>query len=117
MEFSFLVRFIANHGFICSNKGNVLVCPGGAPDLLLHSHSSVGWCSALGTVAEEKNVWVSVRSNCFEVFALDGARTSILQFCTAAESTDWLQAISTNINSLTQENIKILNKSSSSDNQ
>ncbi|MED6255763.1 hypothetical protein ATANTOWER_014652, partial [Ataeniobius toweri] len=56
-------------------------------------------------------------SNCFEVFALDGARTGILQFCTAAESTDWLQSISTNINSLTQENIKILNKSSSSDNQ
>ncbi|TKS86320.1 Gamma-2-syntrophin [Collichthys lucidus] len=46
-----------------------------------------------------------LRSNCFEVFALDGANTNILQFCTAAESTDWLQAISTNINDLTQENI------------
>uniref|UniRef100_A0A4W6FCQ2 Syntrophin, gamma 2 n=1 Tax=Lates calcarifer TaxID=8187 RepID=A0A4W6FCQ2_LATCA len=43
-------------------------------------------------------------SNCFEVFALDGASTNILQFCTAAESTDWLQAISTNISDLTQEN-------------
>uniref|UniRef100_A0A3P9BK53 Syntrophin, gamma 2 n=1 Tax=Maylandia zebra TaxID=106582 RepID=A0A3P9BK53_9CICH len=53
--------------------------------------------------------------NCFEVFALDGASTNILQFCTAAESTDWLQAISTNINDLTQENI--INKYCSSDDQ
>uniref|UniRef100_A0A672J6S7 Syntrophin, gamma 2 n=1 Tax=Salarias fasciatus TaxID=181472 RepID=A0A672J6S7_SALFA len=44
-------------------------------------------------------------SNCFEVVALDGASTNILQFCTAAESTDWLQAISANINDLTQENV------------
>ncbi|XP_021164038.2 gamma-2-syntrophin isoform X2 [Fundulus heteroclitus] len=62
-----------------------------------------------------------LRSNCFEVFALDGASTStstsVLQFCTAAESTDWLQAISTNINGLTQENIKFLNKSCSSEDQ
>ncbi|XP_041827304.1 gamma-2-syntrophin isoform X3 [Melanotaenia boesemani] len=58
-----------------------------------------------------------LRSNCFEVFALDKASTNILQFCTAAESTDWLQAISTNINDLTQENIKIINKYCSSDDQ
>lgn len=58
-----------------------------------------------------------LRFNCFEVFALDGASTHILQFCTAAESTDWLQAISTNINDLTQENIKIINKYCSSDDQ
>nr|XP_046269310.1 gamma-2-syntrophin isoform X2 [Scatophagus argus] len=58
-----------------------------------------------------------LRSNCFEVFTLDGASTNILQFCTAAESTDWLQAISTNINDLTQENIKIVNKYCSSDDQ
>ncbi|XP_034419297.1 gamma-2-syntrophin isoform X2 [Cyclopterus lumpus] len=58
-----------------------------------------------------------LRSNCFEVFALDGASTNILQFCTAAESTDWLQAISTNINDLTRENIKIINKYCSSDDQ
>lgn len=58
-----------------------------------------------------------LRSNCFEVFILEGACTYILQFCTAAESTDWLQAISTNINDLTQENIKIINKFCSSDDQ
>uniref|UniRef100_A0A672J9F0 Syntrophin, gamma 2 n=1 Tax=Salarias fasciatus TaxID=181472 RepID=A0A672J9F0_SALFA len=58
-----------------------------------------------------------LRSNCFEVVALDGASTNILQFCTAAESTDWLQAISANINDLTQENIKMVNKFCSSDDQ
>ncbi|XP_068608139.1 gamma-2-syntrophin [Brachionichthys hirsutus] len=58
-----------------------------------------------------------LRSNCFEVFAMDGAGANILQFCTAAESTDWLQAISTNINGLTLENIKIINKYCSSDDQ
>uniref|UniRef100_A0A3B4BI83 PH domain-containing protein n=1 Tax=Periophthalmus magnuspinnatus TaxID=409849 RepID=A0A3B4BI83_9GOBI len=58
-----------------------------------------------------------LRSNCFEVFVLEGAGTYILQFCTAAESTDWLQAISTNISDLTQENIKIINKFCSSDDQ
>uniref|UniRef100_A0A1A8I5N9 Syntrophin, gamma 2 n=1 Tax=Nothobranchius kuhntae TaxID=321403 RepID=A0A1A8I5N9_NOTKU len=57
------------------------------------------------------------RTNCFEVLALDGADTSILQFCTSAESTDWLQAISTNINDLTQEHVKIINKFCSSDDQ
>uniref|UniRef100_A0AAY4C9E7 Syntrophin C-terminal PH domain-containing protein n=1 Tax=Denticeps clupeoides TaxID=299321 RepID=A0AAY4C9E7_9TELE len=44
-----------------------------------------------------------LRSNSFEVFALDVACTNVLQFSTAAESTDWLQAISTNINDLTLE--------------
>ncbi|KAK2891565.1 gamma-2-syntrophin isoform X2 [Channa argus] len=58
-----------------------------------------------------------LRSNYFEVFTLDGASTNILQFCTAAESTDWLQAISTNINDLAQENIKMVNKYCSSDDQ
>uniref|UniRef100_A0A3B3DFU4 Syntrophin, gamma 2 n=1 Tax=Oryzias melastigma TaxID=30732 RepID=A0A3B3DFU4_ORYME len=46
-----------------------------------------------------------LRSNCFQVFASGGTCTNILQFCTAAESTDWLQAISANINGLTQENV------------
>ncbi len=53
------------------------------------------------------SVFSSSRSNSFEVIALDGVCTHILQFCTAAESTDWLQAISTNINALTQESVSI----------
>uniref|UniRef100_H2MTB4 Syntrophin, gamma 2 n=1 Tax=Oryzias latipes TaxID=8090 RepID=H2MTB4_ORYLA len=51
-----------------------------------------------------------LRSNCFQVFASGGTCTNILQFFTAAESTDWLQAISANINGLTQENVRLINK-------
>ncbi|XP_061651301.1 gamma-2-syntrophin isoform X3 [Phyllopteryx taeniolatus] len=58
-----------------------------------------------------------MRSSCFEVFALNGASPNILQFCSAAETTDWLQAISTSISDLTLENIKLANKYSSSDDQ
>ncbi|XP_077425876.1 gamma-2-syntrophin isoform X1 [Vanacampus margaritifer] len=58
-----------------------------------------------------------LRSNCFEVSALNAARPNILQFCSATETTDWLQAISTKINDLTLENIKLANKYSSSDDQ
>ncbi|XP_034530638.1 gamma-2-syntrophin [Notolabrus celidotus] len=56
-----------------------------------------------------------LRSNCFEVSTLDEA--NILQFCSAAESTDWIQAITTNISDLTHENIKLINKCCSSDDQ
>lgn len=41
------------------------------------------------------------------MFAANGASANILQFCTAAESTDWLQAISTNISELTQEKVSL----------
>ncbi|KAK4823684.1 hypothetical protein QYF61_005655 [Mycteria americana] len=44
------------------------------------------------------------RSNAFEVLALDGVSTGILQFYTAQESADWLRAISTNISDLTLQN-------------
>uniref|UniRef100_A0A671WM41 Syntrophin, gamma 2 n=1 Tax=Sparus aurata TaxID=8175 RepID=A0A671WM41_SPAAU len=33
----------------------------------------------------------TLRLNCFEVITMDGASPSILQFCSAAECTDWLQ--------------------------
>ncbi|XP_051501856.1 gamma-2-syntrophin-like isoform X2 [Myxocyprinus asiaticus] len=58
-----------------------------------------------------------LRSNSFEVIALDGVCTHVLQFCTPAESTDWLQEISTNINDLTQESIKTANKYCSPEDQ
>ncbi|KAF7663286.1 hypothetical protein LDENG_00212870 [Lucifuga dentata] len=58
-----------------------------------------------------------LRCNCFEVFAFEGASNNILQLCTAAESTDWLQAISANIHELARENIKMVNKFCSSDDQ
>ncbi|KAI4905456.1 hypothetical protein NFI96_028089 [Prochilodus magdalenae] len=72
---------------------------------------------SMARVSRHKAGSDKLRSNSFEVFALDGVCTNVLQFCTAAESTDWLQAISTNINDLTQENIKTANKFYSSDEQ
>ncbi|XP_062379661.1 gamma-2-syntrophin [Sardina pilchardus] len=72
---------------------------------------------AMARVSRHKAGSHKLRSNSFEVFALDGACTNVLQFCTAAESTDWLQAISTNINDLTQENMKMANQGFSSDDQ
>uniref|UniRef100_A0A3B3YXU6 PDZ domain-containing protein n=1 Tax=Poecilia mexicana TaxID=48701 RepID=A0A3B3YXU6_9TELE len=46
-----------------------------------------------------------LRSNCFELFSPDASSSSVLQFCSAAESSDWLQAIAANIGELTQESI------------
>ncbi|XP_060090575.1 gamma-2-syntrophin isoform X1 [Heteronotia binoei] len=51
-----------------------------------------------------------LRSNAFEVLALDGVSSGILQYCTAQESADWLRALSTNISDLTLQNIKMANK-------
>ncbi|KAL0969373.1 hypothetical protein UPYG_G00226200 [Umbra pygmaea] len=51
-----------------------------------------------------------LRSNSFEVCTVDGASSNILQFFTAAECTDWLQVISTNISDLTLDNMKMINK-------
>uniref|UniRef100_A0A673I6G5 Syntrophin, gamma 2 n=1 Tax=Sinocyclocheilus rhinocerous TaxID=307959 RepID=A0A673I6G5_9TELE len=59
----------------------------------------------MARISRRKAATDKLRSNSFEVIALDGVCTHVLQFCTAAESTDWLQAISTNINDLTQESM------------
>ncbi|XP_031435889.1 gamma-2-syntrophin isoform X2 [Clupea harengus] len=72
---------------------------------------------AMARVSRHKAGSHKLRSNSFEVFALDGSCTNLLQFCTAAESTDWLQAISTNSNGLTQDNIKMANQGFSPDDQ
>ncbi|XP_035287451.1 gamma-2-syntrophin [Anguilla anguilla] len=58
-----------------------------------------------------------LRPNSLEVLAVDADCPAVLQFCTATESTDWLQSISTNINDLTTENIKKANKYSSPEDQ
>uniref|UniRef100_A0A8B9G604 Syntrophin gamma 2 n=1 Tax=Amazona collaria TaxID=241587 RepID=A0A8B9G604_9PSIT len=47
-------------------------------------------------------------SNAFEVLALDGVSTGILQFYTAQESADWLRAMSTNISDLTLQNVSLI---------
>ncbi|XP_060043043.1 gamma-2-syntrophin isoform X3 [Erinaceus europaeus] len=51
-----------------------------------------------------------LRSNAFEVLALDGVSSGILQFYTAQESADWLRAVSANISDLTLQNMKMANK-------
>uniref|UniRef100_A0A5F8H8Y9 Syntrophin gamma 2 n=1 Tax=Monodelphis domestica TaxID=13616 RepID=A0A5F8H8Y9_MONDO len=51
-----------------------------------------------------------LRSNAFEVLALDGVSTGIIQFYTSQESADWLRAVSTNIGDLTLQNMKMANK-------
>ncbi|XP_013924883.1 PREDICTED: gamma-2-syntrophin, partial [Thamnophis sirtalis] len=58
-----------------------------------------------------------LRSNAFEVLALDGISTGILQFCSAQESADWLRALSTNISDLTLQNMKMANKCCSASDQ
>ncbi|XP_038656296.1 gamma-2-syntrophin isoform X3 [Scyliorhinus canicula] len=58
-----------------------------------------------------------LRPNTFEVVALDGVSTGIFQFYTAQESADWLRAISTNINDLTLQNMKMANKCCSPNDQ
>ncbi|XP_037669330.1 gamma-2-syntrophin isoform X2 [Choloepus didactylus] len=50
------------------------------------------------------------RSSAFEVLALDGVSTGILQFYTSQESADWLRAVSANISDLTLQNMKMANK-------
>ncbi|XP_063110506.1 gamma-2-syntrophin isoform X1 [Cavia porcellus] len=52
----------------------------------------------------------SLRSNAFEVLALGGVRSGILQFSTAQDCGDWLRAVSTNIGLLMLQSMKMANK-------
>ncbi|XP_078503625.1 gamma-2-syntrophin [Lissotriton helveticus] len=52
----------------------------------------------------------TLRPNSFEMLAVDGVSSGILQFYTSQESAEWLRALSTNISDLTLENIKMTNK-------
>ncbi|XP_053567315.1 LOW QUALITY PROTEIN: gamma-2-syntrophin [Bombina bombina] len=55
-----------------------------------------------------------LRPNHLRLLALDGVKLWILQFDSAHDSADWLRAISTNINDLTFQNMKMVNKCYSS---
>ncbi|XP_013359784.1 PREDICTED: gamma-2-syntrophin isoform X2 [Chinchilla lanigera] len=59
----------------------------------------------------------SLRSHAFEVLALDGARSGVLQFSTAQDCGDWLHAISANISHLMLQSMKMANKCCSPGNQ
>ncbi|XP_042838541.1 gamma-2-syntrophin isoform X2 [Panthera tigris] len=50
------------------------------------------------------------RSGAFQVLAVDGVRTGVLQFHTARESADWLRAVSATIGDLTLESMKMVNE-------
>uniref|UniRef100_A0A8C2T749 Syntrophin gamma 2 n=1 Tax=Coturnix japonica TaxID=93934 RepID=A0A8C2T749_COTJA len=72
---------------------------------------------SMARISRYKTGTDKLRSNAFEVLALDGVSTGILQFYTAQESADWLRAISTNISDLTLQNMKMANKCSSPSDQ
>ncbi|KAF4795397.1 hypothetical protein TURU_093246 [Turdus rufiventris] len=59
---------------------------------------------SMARISRYKTGTDKLRSNAFEVLALDGVSTGILQFYTAQESADWLRAMSTNISDLTLQN-------------
>ncbi|XP_021102899.1 gamma-2-syntrophin isoform X4 [Heterocephalus glaber] len=59
----------------------------------------------------------SLRSSGFEVLALDGARSGVLQFPTTQDCVDWLHAISAHISCLTLQSMKMANKCCSPGNQ
>eukprot|EP00064_Thunnus_orientalis_P001831 superscaffoldBa00000127_g1834 len=50
------------------------------------------------------------RKNAFQVIAVDGVCSGVIQFPTAEDCLDWLQAIASNISSLTKHNVKKINR-------
>uniref|UniRef100_A0A8C3U1H2 Syntrophin gamma 1 n=1 Tax=Catharus ustulatus TaxID=91951 RepID=A0A8C3U1H2_CATUS len=50
------------------------------------------------------------RQNAFQVIAVDGVCSGIIQCLSAEDCIDWLQAIASNISSLTKHNIKKINR-------
>ncbi|XP_037985501.1 gamma-1-syntrophin isoform X2 [Motacilla alba alba] len=50
------------------------------------------------------------RQNAFQVIAVDGVCSGIIQCLSAEDCVDWLQAIASNISSLTKHNIKKINR-------
>uniref|UniRef100_A0A5F8A5X0 Syntrophin gamma 1 n=1 Tax=Macaca mulatta TaxID=9544 RepID=A0A5F8A5X0_MACMU len=50
------------------------------------------------------------RQNAFQVIAVDGVCSGIIQSLSAEDCVDWLQAIATNISNLTKHNIKKINR-------
>ncbi|GCC25883.1 hypothetical protein chiPu_0004295 [Chiloscyllium punctatum] len=50
------------------------------------------------------------RQNAFQVIAVDGVCSGVIQCLTAEDCTDWLQALAINISNLTKHNIKKINR-------
>ena len=49
----------------------------------------------------------SLRKNAFQVVAVDGVCSGVVQFQTAEDCLDWLQAIASNISNLTKHNVSM----------
>ncbi|XP_031525173.1 gamma-1-syntrophin [Papio anubis] len=56
------------------------------------------------------NVIIFPMQNAFQVIAVDGVCSGIIQCLSAEDCVDWLQAIATNISNLTKHNIKKINR-------
>ncbi|XP_077009166.1 gamma-2-syntrophin isoform X7 [Tamandua tetradactyla] len=65
---------------------------------------------SLARISRYKAGTEKLRSSAFEVLALDGVSTGILQFYTSQECADWLRAVSANISDLTLQSMKMANK-------
>ncbi|XP_044910984.1 gamma-2-syntrophin isoform X4 [Felis catus] len=65
---------------------------------------------AQGPCRHIKDIQRPRRSGAFQVLAVDGVRTGVLQFHTARESADWLRAVSATISDLTLESMKMVNE-------
>ncbi|XP_073905163.1 gamma-2-syntrophin isoform X3 [Castor canadensis] len=65
---------------------------------------------SMARIARHKAGTEKLRSSAFEVLALDGTSTGVLQFYTAQDCADWMRAVSANISNLTLQNMKMANK-------
>lgn len=52
-------------------------------------------------------VFTRFRKNAFQVIAVDGVCSGVIQFPAAEDCLEWLQAIATNISSLTKHNVSM----------
>lgn len=57
--------------------------------------------------SEERVCFKLLRQNAFQVIAVDGVCSGVIQCPSCEECTDWLQAIASNISALTKHNVSI----------
>jgi len=80
--------------------------------VLLHTKSIKGFffsrsvCN-LSFINAEYHLSASFRNHAFQLIAVDGVCSGVIQFPTAEDCLDWLQALASNISSLTQHNVSV----------
>nr|XP_044999443.1 gamma-2-syntrophin [Jaculus jaculus] len=65
---------------------------------------------SMARISRYKGGIEKLRTSAFEVLALDGASSGVLQLYTAQDCADWLRAVSANISDLTLQQMKMANK-------